>query len=154
MMRSGEARLGLGVVAAGAIALFETTRIPVSPAYAQVGPTFMAYAASLSLLGLGLLLLGQAWTGRWQIEAPPAPPGARRALGWLLFGLLLNVGLIGPLGFMPASALLFACTARAFGSRRPARDLAIGFCFAAIAYFGFAKLLGINIGAGLLGDAL
>ena len=53
-----------------------------------------------------------------------------------------------------ASMLLFACTARAFGSRRIGRDLLIGFAFAAIVFFGFAQLLGINIGAGLLQDWL
>ena len=73
------------------------------------------------------------------------------AVGWLLLGLVLNIGLIDPLGFIPASVLLFACTARAFGSRRPLRDALIGFVLSAIAYFGFSELLGINIGAGFLG---
>ncbi|WP_300295363.1 tripartite tricarboxylate transporter TctB family protein [Ferrovibrio sp.] len=150
-LRRPEALLALGVIGLGCVALYETTRIPVSPMYARVGPTAMAYAASLLLTGLGVALLVEAWRGRW--TSPPeetATPLNLRAIGWLLLGLVLNIGLIGPLGFMPASTLLFACTARAFGSRRPLRDAAIGAIFAAIAYFGFAQLLGINIGAGLL----
>jgi len=147
-----EVLLSLGVIALGLVALDQTWRIPVSPLYAKVGPTAMAYAASILLLGLGVASLIQAWLGRWQIdaEAEASEPVQWRSVGWLLAGLVLNVGLIGPLGFVPASALLFACTARAFGSFRPIRDLLIGAVFAAIAYFGFAKLLGINIGAGLL----
>lgn len=147
-----EVLLSLGVIALGLVALDQTWRIPVSPLYAKVGPTAMAYAASILLLGLGVASLIQAWLGRWQIdaEAEASEPVQWRSVGWLLAGLVLNVGLIGPLGFVPASALLFACTARAFGSFRPFRDLLIGAVFAAIAYFGFAKLLGINIGAGLL----
>jgi putative tricarboxylic transport membrane protein len=150
-LRRPETAMALGVIILGYVALYETTEIPVSPMYAQVGPTVMAYLASGLLIALGLALLAQAWTGRW--ATPPEETAVAldiKALGWLLLGLVLNIGLIGPLGFIPASMLLFACTARAFGSRRPGRDALIGLVFAATAYFGFAQLLGINIGAGLL----
>lgn len=146
-----ETAVGLGVIALGLLALYETTQIPVSPMYAQVGPTAMAYLASALLIALGLGLIVQVWIGLW--TSPPEETETVldiRALGWLLLGLVLNIGLIGSLGFIIASTLLFTCTARAFGSRRPARDALIGFVFAAVAYFGFAQLLDINIGAGLL----
>lgn len=150
-LRRPESLVAVGVIGLGCLALFETTRIPVSPMYARVGPTAMAYAASLLLVGLGVALLVQAWRGDWvtETEESDTPLNLRRA-GWLLAGLVLNAGLIGPLGFVPASTLLFACTARAFGSRQPLRDAIIGAIFAAIAYFGFAQLLGINIGAGIM----
>jgi putative tricarboxylic transport membrane protein len=150
-LKKPETAVALGVVALGCLSFYETTQIPVSPMYAQVGPTAMAYLASALLLGLGLALLVQVWTGVW--SSPPEETDVTldiKAMGWLVLGLVLNIGLIGPLGFIPASMLLFACTARAFGSRRPGRDALIGFVFAAIAYFGFAQLLNINIGAGLL----
>lgn len=150
-LRSPEFLLALGIVALGCLAFYETAQIPVSPMYAKVGPTVMAYASSALLLGLGLALAFEAWRGRW--TRPPEEADVRldlRAIAWLLLGLMLNIGLIGPLGFVPASTLLFVCTSLAFGSRRPLRDAAIGLIFAAIAYFGFARLLGINIGAGLL----
>ncbi len=149
-----ESLLALGVIALGLLALHETTQIPVSPMYAQVGPTAVAYVASGLLIALGGALLIEALRGRW-VSAPEEHQGGldRRGLIWLLLGLVLNIGLIGPLGFIPASTLLFACTARAFGSRRPMRDILIGLVFAAIAYFGFAGLLGINIGGGLFGGS-
>ena len=152
-LRRPETLVALGVIALGCLALQQTTQIPVSPMYAKVGPTVMAYAASGLLVALGLGLLLDVWRGRW--TSPPEEAEAefdRRAFGWLLLGLVLNIGLIGPLGFIPASMLLFACTARAFGSRRILRDLLIGLVFAAVAYFGFAELLGIDIGGGLLRD--
>ncbi|MFN4309742.1 MAG: tripartite tricarboxylate transporter TctB family protein [Ferrovibrio sp.] len=150
-LRRPEALVALGVIGLGMLALFETTRIPVSPMYARVGPTVMAYAASALLIGLGAALLAQAWRGQWESEPEAAAaPLNLRAAGWLLLGLALNAGLIAPLGFVPASILLFACTARAFGSRKPLRDIIVGAVFAAIAYFGFARLLGINIGAGVM----
>jgi putative tricarboxylic transport membrane protein len=154
-LRKPETLLALGVIALGLLALYETTRIPVSPMYAQVGPTAVAYLASALLIGLGAALLVQSASGRWVSD--PEESAAEfdlRGLGWLLLGLVLNVGLIDPLGFIPASVLLFACTSRAFGSRRPLRDMLIGLVLSAIAYFGFAELLGINIGAGLLGADL
>jgi putative tricarboxylic transport membrane protein len=68
--------------------------------------------------------------------------------------LVLNVLLIGPAGFTIASVILFVCVARGFGSKRILRDAAIGAAFALIAYFGFAKTLGINIGSGFVENAL
>lgn len=150
--RKPETRLALGVIALGLLALYETTQIPVSPMYAKVGPTAVAYLASALLLALGGALLVQSVSGRWVSDPAGDDVGFDLpGLGWLLFGLVLNVGLIDPLGFIPASVLLFGCAARAFGSRRPLRDIAIGLALSAVAYFGFAGLLGINIGAGLLG---
>lgn len=156
-LRKPEALLALGVIALGLLALHETGQIPVSPMYAQVGPTAVAYLASALLIALGCALLVQALSGRWVSDTQEDLASESdvaldlRGLGWLLLGLVLNVGLIDPLGFIPASVLLFACTARAFGSRRPLRDALIGFVLSAVAYFGFAELLGINIGAGFLG---
>jgi putative tricarboxylic transport membrane protein len=62
--------------------------------------------------------------------------------------------LIGPAGFTVASVILFVCVARGFGSRAILRDALTGAAFALVAYFGFAKTLGINIGAGFVENAL
>ena len=68
----------------------------------------------------------------------------------MLLGLLLNITLIEYAGFILSSTLLFLCTARAFGSEQPARDAAIGFALAFVAYVGFDRLLGYKIGSGLI----
>jgi len=68
--------------------------------------------------------------------------------------LVLNVLLIGPAGFTLASIVLFVCVARGFGSGNIVRDVSIATVFALIAYFGFAKTLGINIGAGFIEHAI
>lgn len=149
-----EALVALGVLGLSLVAFDQTRRIPVSPAYAQVGPTIMAYAASVLLLGLGLALFIEAWRGAWVTPEEENQPLQKRPLAWLLLGLVLNAGLIDSLGFIIASTLLFFCTARAFGSRKPQQDMAIGLAFAAIAYFGFAQALGINIGIGSVWEGL
>jgi len=44
--------------------------------------------------------------------------------------------------------------ARGFGSKAIIRDALIGAVFALVAYIGFAKTLGINIGSGLVENAI
>ena len=67
---------------------------------------------------------------------------------------LLNVALISKLGFIIAGTVLFITTARAFGSRQPLRDGAIGLALAVISYVGFDRLLGYKIGSGLIESLL
>jgi putative tricarboxylic transport membrane protein len=148
----GPALVGAGVVFFGLVVFHQTTQIPVSPLYSKVGPTIFPYMVSGALLLLGLALIAQAWRGEWGATDADQDrePADRRSLAWLGLGLFLNVALIDALGFVIASTILFVCTARAFGSMRWPRDLGIAVALALIAYLGFAKLLGISIGAGVL----
>jgi putative tricarboxylic transport membrane protein len=146
---TGQIALSIGVLALAGIVAQQTTVIPVSPIYAKVGPTVFPWMVAGGLGLLGLALLVQAVRGGWSTD-DDAVAVDWRALGWVLAGLVLNVVLIGPAGFIIASTLLFCCIARAFGSTRPLRDALVAIVFAAITYVGFARILGINIGAGLL----
>jgi putative tricarboxylic transport membrane protein len=150
----GEAIIGAGVLALAAVMLWQTLAIPVSPIYAQVGPTVVPIITALALGMLGVLLLIAAWQGGWQPEEEKASTPDRVALAWVAAGLVLNVLLIGWAGFTIASVILFVCVARGFGSKAIVRDAAIGAAFALIAYFGFAQTLGINIGSGLVENAI
>jgi putative tricarboxylic transport membrane protein len=150
----GETLVGAGVLALAAVILWQTAEIPVSPLYAKVGPTIVPTITALGLGLLGLLLLAQAWQGGWQPAEEKETPPDWIALAWIGAGLVLNVLLIGPAGFTLASVILFVCVARGFGSQAPLRDGTIGAVFALIAYFGFAKTLGINIGAGFVETGL
>ena len=148
---TGAIAVALGIVAVGLVVGYETTQISLSPAYSKVGPKAFPTMVSVGLVLLGLALLWQAWSGAWTAEdEDETQPADWRALGWLGFGLVFNVALIGFLGFILASTVLFASVARAFGSLRPARDLAVAFVFSAVCYLGFGKGLGINMGAGVL----
>jgi putative tricarboxylic transport membrane protein len=144
--------VGAGVVVLALIVGFEATRIPVSPMYSKVGPTVFPYAVAAALLLLGLKLVYDGITGQWgNTAADDDPtPADRRGFAWLALGLVLNVALIDVLGFIIASTILFICVARAFGSGSPRRDLGIGFALALVSYLGFDRLLGIQIGAGIL----
>ena len=148
----GPALVGAGIILFGLVVLQQTTQIPVSPLYSKVGPTVFPYMVAIALLLLGLALIVQAWRGEWgETDADSDDqPTDWGSLGWLALGLALNVALIDVLGFVIASTILFVCTARAFGSTKWPRDLAIAVALALAAYLGFAKLLGISIGAGIL----
>ena len=136
------------------VVFWQTMTIPVSPIYAKVGPTVVPMITAIALALLGVLLLFSALTGGWQPEEEKAVTPDRPALLWIIAGLVLNVLLITCAGFTIASIVLFICVARGFGSKAIVRDAAIGAAFALMAYFGFAQTLGINIGAGIVENAI
>ncbi len=146
----GETAIALGVIALSAIVFWQTLAIPVSPLYARVGPTVIPMITAAGLAGCGLVLLIAALRGGWQDAEEKDAIQDKRALALLLAGFLANMLLIGPLGFTVASTILFTLTARAFGSKNILRDAGIGFGLAIVSYLGFARALGINIGAGPL----
>ncbi len=150
----GETIIAAGVLVLAAVIFWQTAIIPVSPVYAKVGPTIVPYISAIGLAGLGLLLLYSALTGGWQLEEEKEITPDRPALLWVVLGLALNVLLITYAGFTIASVALFVCVARGFGSKAILRDAGIGAAFALITYFGFAQTLSINIGAGILENAL
>ena len=145
-----ETAIGLGALAFAGLVLWQAWEIPVSPLYAKIGPSVFPYATAGGLAVLALLLVAQAARGGWQAAEEREVALDRRALAFVVDGLLANVALIGWLGFTAASTVMFVLVARGFGSRTPLRDGAIGSAVALVAYFGFAKALGVNIGAGLV----
>ncbi|WP_421996213.1 tripartite tricarboxylate transporter TctB family protein [Roseococcus sp.] len=144
---------GLAVLGFGLIGFWQAWAIPVSPLYAQVGPTVIPYVVAAGLTALGASLVGTALRGGWshRIEelAGTAPPNWR-ALGFLFAGLVANLILIGPAGFSIAASVQFVLVAAAFGSPSMARDLLIALPLTLLVWFLFVQGLGVNIGAGLL----
>jgi putative tricarboxylic transport membrane protein len=67
-----------------------------------------------------------------------------------LAGILAEALLLERIGFVLAAGLLFALTARGFGSTAPLRDAAIGLALALIAHLGFTYGLGLTLPAGPL----
>jgi putative tricarboxylic transport membrane protein len=145
---AGEVGASVALILLALASLWQTSVIPVSPIYARVGPTLFPWIASSGLLVISILLLIQALRGGFGVEENLAVDW--RATGWVAAGLAANAALIGTLGFVFAAVALFVCVARGFGSAAPLRDTAIGIVMAFGSYLGFEKLLGVNIGAGIL----
>ncbi|HRD75254.1 MAG TPA: tripartite tricarboxylate transporter TctB family protein [Hyphomicrobiaceae bacterium] len=147
-----ETVLGLFVIALAAVVGWQTMVIPENAIYAKIGPRFFPWIATALLVVMGVLLTVQGLQGGWEHELDDDPD--LLAVGWLAGGLVFNVLFIGGafglprLGFILCSTVLFTCVARAFGSRQPVRDAAIGFLLALVCYVGFDRVLGYKIGSG------
>ncbi len=151
--KGSDIAVGCFVLLLGVLALWQTSVIPTSPIYAQVGPKAVPYVVGAGLLALGAGLLASGLRGGWSHEleeVQEAPPINWRALGLLLAGLAANLVLIGPLGFAIAASAQFVLVAAAFGSRHLLRDLVLALVLTLLVWFLFVELLGVNIGAGVL----
>ena len=141
--------VGAAIILTAAIFGWQTALIPSGAIYAEIGPTIVPWIVTALLGALGISIIVESYLGLWHVDKEHGEFD-RNSLIWIGLGLGLNVALIGFLGFILASAVLFVCTARAFGSVRLLRDAGIGFALALIAYAGFDRLLGYRIGNGLI----
>jgi putative tricarboxylic transport membrane protein len=149
-----ELALSAGVLGLGVFAAVVTGRLPGEGGYAGIGPNFIPAVVAAGLLVTGGWLLWEALYGGWRNRAEP-DEGAEHAFhagafGWITAGLFAHMALIGWAGFVIAGAVLFPCVARAFGSRRVARDAALGFALSLAVFLFFVKLLNVNLPAGWL----
>ncbi|MET0576532.1 MAG: tripartite tricarboxylate transporter TctB family protein [Mesorhizobium sp.] len=142
--------IGVGLLACAAVVLWQTLAIPVSPLYSKVGPTVFPYMTAIGLAVLSLLLIVAALRGGWQPQDEKETPVDWKSMAFVVAGLIANLVLIKPLGFTAASVVMFVLICYGFGSKHPLRDALIGLFLALAAYFGFAKALGVNIGAGVI----
>jgi putative tricarboxylic transport membrane protein len=142
--------LPVGVLILGAVLLHEAIGLPLTQAYAGIGPSFFVLAVGLVLTILGIALAYQVMRGA--IFQPEETEGAdtSRPMSWKGFltaaaGVFLPIVLIGFAGFPVGGAFAYALVTRAYGSRRPLVDLAIGFVVTSITWFAFTKL-GVQLG--------
>ena len=112
------------------------------------GPPIRGGYEQFVLAGLAIAV-GTVLVQTLRRRAPSNPRGSshpgRTALTLLAAAMLLDLLLLDALGFVPASTVFFFLIARAFGSRRPLRDVALGFAIALVVYYGFAGLLGVPL---------
>ena len=148
--------LALGTVLFGVLIIWQTTQIRLTPAYSLVGPRVIPYIVGAGLVLVGAWLAYEALTGRVATgstdseDADPTLPTDWRTVGLLVLALIAYLFLIEPAGFIIASATLFVGAAFAMGSRRLARDIAIGIVMATVLYIGLNRGLGLSLPAGIL----
>jgi putative tricarboxylic transport membrane protein len=157
MRRSpAEIALSAGILALGIGVAAGTALLPSEGGYARIGPNFVPGVVGTGLIVVGVWLLYEALAGGWR-HRPDDSPEARGEHGfdrgaflWVTAGLFAHMILIGTAGFVIAGAVLMACVARGFGSRRFGRDLAIGFALALAAFLFFVKFLNVGLPGGWL----
>lgn len=155
----GHGRLGTGLVslvvaALGVAVIWMTMQIQVNAAFAKIGPRAFPYAVGAMLVVMGAFLLRSALRGDWECEATDKsePRPDLVPLAWVGAGLLANILLIKPAGFIIASTVMYVLVAYGFGARRWWLSGLVGFLMALAAYYGFAQLLGLRMGGGLIED--
>ncbi|MCO8312972.1 tripartite tricarboxylate transporter TctB family protein [Pseudomonas mandelii] len=142
--------IGLGVVAISAVLAFGASRFPAEMGFVIMAAYVYPYAVAAFLGVVGLLMCYQALTGGFRNladnhETTQAEPGGKVGATWVTAGLVGVALLITYIGFVLAASLLFACSARGFGSRSPLRDLAIGIALTLPIYWLFTAGLGVSL---------
>ncbi|WP_155059152.1 tripartite tricarboxylate transporter TctB family protein [Streptomyces blattellae] len=148
------------LLALGVLVLTDALTMDVDIAQrGPVGPRTVPIVVGIGLLVIAALLAvdvlrggrGQAETGE---DIDLSEPADWRTVS-LLAGVFLGAaGLIEPLGFPAAGALLFWGAAFALGSRRIDRDPLIAAVLSLVTYAVFNNLLGVPLPGGPLMEAL
>ncbi|WP_449440862.1 MULTISPECIES: tripartite tricarboxylate transporter TctB family protein [Pseudomonas] len=143
--------IGVGVIAISAVLAYGAFLFPDEMGFVILGAYVYPYAVAVFLAGVGVVLSYQALTGGFreladhEDESAKVLPGGKAGVAWVTGGLLGVAVLINLIGFVLAAALLFACSARGFGSRHPLRDLAIGIALTLPIYWLFNAGLGVSL---------
>ena len=151
-LRLGEAVLAGFVLLLGVFVAVETALLRTGPGYSAVGPKLFPWLVAAGLLLVGVALLYEARAGAvahpggFDLDLPPALAVSA--------GLVLQLVLMKPAGFVIASAVLFVAVAYAFGSRRLALNAAVGLVLCLATYVAFTRGLGLVLPAGVLGTLL
>src|SRR5918992_515481 len=147
-LRFGEAVLAAFVLVLGVFVAVETAMLPGGPGYSGVGPKLFPWLVAAGLLLVGVALLYEARAGAvahpvgFDLDLPPALAVSA--------GLVLQMVLMKPAGFVIATTFLFVAVAHAFGGRRPALNAAVGLVLCLLTYVAFTWGLGLVLPAGVL----
>ena len=113
-LRLGEAALAAFVLVLGVFVAVETAMLRTGPGYSAIGPKLFPALVAAGLLLVGVALLYEARAGAvaqpmgFELDLPPAL--------MVTAGLVLQMLLMRPAGFVIASALLFVAVPYAFGA--------------------------------------
>ena len=153
-MLRGDLAIALGVVLLGIGLAAGAFGIRFGVGYDRIGPRFFPYLVSVGLIFLGSWLAvaalrdkGGSPVNEDQGEFPV--PTNWSGLGYLSLALLLNLLLLEQAGFVMASTAQFWLGARAFGSRRPARDAVVAVLLSIVVYLAFTRGLGLPLPSGI-----
>jgi putative tricarboxylic transport membrane protein len=125
----------------------------VYPLLVLAGLAFWVAAAVLETARAHLSSPRSSDVGRWTITDRrwTIDDGRWRSAALIAAGMALDLALIEQAGFVPASAVLFWLTARAFDRHHPGRDALYALAVSASAYLLFVRVLNVTLPAGVIG---
>jgi len=136
--------IALGLMALAAVIWWDLSSLDLAATYG-IGPAAMPIVVAS---GLALLAVGN-FVAAWRGELPDRESMDPRAILLILGGLAALIALIAlGGGFIPATAVLFAATAAAFGRKAILTDLLIGAVLAVVIFLVFDKVLTLSLPAG------
>jgi putative tricarboxylic transport membrane protein len=148
--------VGAGVLLLGVALAVGAVQIPAAAGYGGVGPNFLPWLVSISLVACGAMIVREARTGGFR--ALEEPSGSERADGkafvWVSAGLLANAALITTIGFILSCTLCYVLAVqglrRAGGQEANAPrvwviDFVTGLGISAPVFWMFTKFLAINL---------
>ena len=157
--RLAELALAAGVVILGAIVLWETRDIRITPINSRIGPRVIPYVVGSGLIAVGLWLAVEVLLGRTSRsvaggedseDADPTLPTDWLTIGFIAASLVAYLILIERAGFIIASAVLFFGSAFGMGSRRIVRDIVIAIVISTAIFLIFTRGLSLRLPQGIL----
>ena len=147
--RRAESVLVACLLTVAGLILQQATTLDADAGYSGISSAVFPFAVGAGLACCALLLAREVLTGGLRhgeayVEAPPRLASATQLL-WVGAGLLLQMALIGRVGFVLASTLLLVFVARGFGSQQWLRDAAIGLAVTLPVQQLFTRFLGLNL---------
>jgi putative tricarboxylic transport membrane protein len=157
--RIAELALAVGVIVLGAIVLWETRDIRITPMNSRIGPRVIPYVVGAGLVIVGIwlvidILLGHrakpGGGGEDSEDADPTLPTDWITIGFIAAALVAYLILIERAGFIIASAVLFFGAAFGMGSRRVIRDGVVAIVMSVAVFLLFTRGLDLRLPKGVL----
>jgi len=148
--------VGVGVLLIGLGLAVGALSIPSAAGYGGVGPNFLPWLVSLSLLVCGGFIVWESRTGGFRAmdDTGDGFPPYWSGFAWMSAGLLANAAVITTIGFIFSCTLCFVLAVQGLqgaegrADRRPVawlKDVLIGMAIAAPVYWMFTQFLAINL---------
>jgi putative tricarboxylic transport membrane protein len=148
--------VGIGVLLIGLGLAFGALSIPSAAGYGGVGPNFLPWLVSLSLLVCAGFIIWESVSGGFREleDSGDGPAPYWLGFAWMSAGLLANAALITTIGFIFSCTLCFVLAVQGLKSaegatrRGPAvwvKDALIGMAISAPVYWMFTQFLAINL---------
>lgn len=148
----------VAILAVGSVILYDALSISEEGGFGPRQPGFFPLVVAIGVLmfGAAFLLRTTLWIDRGMTEQVAR---VQAEIHWpavaLVAAILIGyVFVLDVLGYIVATAVFFVTVTRVVGSRRLARNLAIGVILSVAVYFGFTEILDVRLPAGILEPVL
>jgi putative tricarboxylic transport membrane protein len=143
--------IAVALFALAAVIVNDASGYEIRRSYARFGPEIVPYLVAAGISGLAVLTAIMGWRGMF--EGRPRMNYA--GVLWLIGGILAEIAMLyGGTGFIPGSAVLFACAARAFGQKTLPLNLVVGAVLSTLLFLLFRYGLGLSLPNGPLERAI